>query len=504
MSQQLARQRQDTDGTLLTVLKGLEIQKTLGNEPVLTALRHFPAQPAKVVPFPDDLHPRLREGLADRGLEGLYTHQREAYDLVQAGKDLVVVTPTASGKTLCYNLPVIDRVLKDPDARALYLFPTKALAQDQLAELHGTIEVLGADIGTFTYDGDTPQDARKSIRARAHVVVTNPDMLHKGILPHHTKWVKLLENLRYVVVDELHSLRGIYGSHVANIFRRLRRLCRFYGSEPQFICTSATIGNPRELAEALTERQMELVDRNGAPRGEKYFAIYNPPVVNRQLGIRKSALNSARDVSLSFLSKGLQTISFAPSRLATEVLVTYLKEALERKPGSEGIIRGYRGGYLPLKRREIERGLRDGSVLGVVSTNALELGIDIGSLDAAVLVGYPGSVASAWQQAGRAGRRSGTSVAVLVANSTPLNQFIAKNPDYFFGSPVEQGRINPDNLQILVNHIKCAAFELPFTADESFGGENLVEILRFLEDEKLLHRAGTAGTGPASRIPPTR
>jgi DEAD/DEAH box helicase domain-containing protein len=280
-------------------------------------------------------------------------------------------------------------------------------------------------------------------------VVTNPDMLHKGILPHHTKWVKLLENLRYVVVDELHSLRGVYGSHVANILRRLRRLCEFYGSRPQFVCSSATIGNPKELAEALTEREMTLVDRSGAPRGERYFAIYNPPVVNRQLGIRKSALNSARDVSLSFLGKGLQTIVFAPSRLATEVLVTYLKEALETKPGSEGIIRGYRGGYLPLKRREIERGLREGSVLGVVSTNALELGIDIGSLDAAVLVGYPGSVASAWQQAGRAGRRTGTSVAVLVANSTPLNQFIAKNPDYFFGSPVEQGRVNPDNLQIL-------------------------------------------------------
>ena len=394
MSQQLVLHRQDADGALLSVLKSLEIQKTLGTEPVLTALRHFPARAAEIVPFPDELHPKLREALAGRGLEGLYTHQREAYDLVQAGKDFVVVTPTASGKTLCYNLPVLDRVLKDPDARALYLFPTKALAQDQLAELHGTIEALGADIGTFTYDGDTPQDARKSIRARAHVVVTNPDMLHKGILPHHTKWVKLLENLRYVVVDELHSLRGVYGSHVANIFRRLRRLCRFYGSEPQFICSSATIGNPKELAEALTEREMELVDRSGAPRGEKYFAIYNPPVVNRQLGIRSSALNSARDVSLSFLSKGLQTIGFAPSRLATEVLVTYLKEALETKPGSEGIIRGYRGGYLPLKRREIERGLRDGSVLGVVSTNALELGIDIGSLDAAVLVGYPGSVAS--------------------------------------------------------------------------------------------------------------
>jgi DEAD/DEAH box helicase domain-containing protein len=505
VSQQLVLHRQDTDGDLLSVLKALEVKKTLGAEPVLTALRHFPARPAQVVPFPDDLNPRLREVLTAKGLSGLYTHQREAYERVQEGRDIVVVTPTASGKTLCYNLPVLDRILKDPDARALYLFPTKALAQDQLAALHGTIEALGADIGTFTYDGDTPQDARKSIRARAHVVVTNPDMLHKGILPHHTKWVKLFENLRYVVVDELHSLRGIYGSHVANIFRRLRRLCEFYGSRPQFICASATIGNPRELAEALTEREMTLVDKSGAPSGEKYFAIYNPPVVNRQLGIRRSAVNSARDVALSFLSKGLQTICFAPSRLATEVLVTYLKEALEKRPGSEGIIRGYRGGYLPLKRREIERGLRDGSVLGVVSTNALELGIDIGSLDAAVLVGYPGSVASAWQQAGRAGRRTGTSVAVMVANSTPLNQFIAKNPDYFFDSPVEQGRINPDNLQILVNHIKCAAFELPFSAEESFGTESLVEILKFLEEDKLLHRAGarwhwTSDSYPADAV----
>ena len=441
--------------------------------------------------FPEELHPKLRETLVGRGYEGLYTHQREVYEQVQAGKDVVVVTPTASGKTLCYNLPVLDRILKDPDARALYLFPTKALAQDQLAELHGVIEALGADIGTFTYDGDTPQDARKSIRARAHVVVTNPDMLHKGILPHHTKWVKLLENLRYVVVDELHSLRGVYGSHVANIFRRLRRLCEFYGSRPQFLCSSATIGNPKELAEALTEREMTLVDRERRPARRALLRDLQPagrepparhPQVGPQLGPRRRRCRSS--------AKGLQTIVFAPSRLATEVLVTYLKEALETKPGSEGIIRGYRGGYLPLKRREIERGLREGSVLGVVSTNALELGIDIGSLDAAVLVGYPGSVASAWQQAGRAGRRTGTSVAVLVANSTPLNQFIAKNPDYFFGSPVEQGRINPDNLQILVNHVKCAAFELPFVGDEPFGRENLVEILKYLEEEKLLHRAG--------------
>jgi DEAD/DEAH box helicase domain-containing protein len=314
-------------------------------------------------------------------------------------------------------------------------------------------------------------------------------MLHKGILPHHTKWVKLLENLRYVVVDELHSLRGVYGSHVANILRRLRRLSEFYGSRPQFVCSSATIGNPRELAETLTEREMTLVDRSGAPRGERYFAIYNPPVVNRQLGIRRSALNSARDVSLSFLSKGLQTIVFAPSRLATEVLVTYLKEALERRPGSEGIIRGYRGGYLPGKRREIERGLREGSVLGVVSTNALELGIDIGTLDVAVLAGYPGTIASTWQRAGRAGRKTGLSAAVLVATSSPLDQFIINNPEYFFSKSPEMALINPDNLSILVSHVECAAFELPFEDGEKFGRAEIGEILSFLEEDKLLHHS---------------
>jgi len=487
---QLVLRREDTSGGLLGVLKGLEIQKTLGAEPVLAALRHFPAQGPRYADFPPEVHPRLVETLRARGFEHLYTHQREAYDAARAGGNTVVVTPTASGKTLCYNLPVLDAILKDPDTRALYLFPTKALAQDQLAELYSVVEHLGADIGTFTYDGDTPQDARKAIRARARIVVTNPDMLHKGILPHHTRWARLFENLRYVVIDELHSYRGVYGSHFANILRRLHRLCRFYGAQPQFLCSSATIGNPKELAESLTERPMTLVGESGAPRGERYFAIYNPPVVNRQLGIRRSALGCARDVALSFLKKGLQTIVFAPSRLATEILVTYLKEALEKQPGSDDVIRGYRGGYLPLKRREIERGLREGSVLGVVSTNALELGIDIGSLDVSVICGYPGSVASTWQQAGRAGRRSGTSVSVLVANSTPLNQFIAKNPDYFFGAPIEQARINPDNLHILVSHVKCAAFELPFAADEIFGREDLPGILQFLEEERLVHRAG--------------
>ena len=349
MSQQLALRQEDGSEALLSVLKALEIGKAMA-EPVLTAVRRFPAEPARFADFPARA---VRHGSCDvlraRGIEQLYTHQRQAYDAVQDGRHTVVVTPTASGKTLCYNLPVLDRILKDPDARALYLFPTKALAQDQLAELYAMVEALGADIGTFTYDGDTPQDARKAIRSRAHVVVTNPDMLHKGILPHHTKWVKLFENLRYVIVDELHSLRGVYGSHVANLFRRLRRLCRFYGSDPQFLCSSATIGNPRELAEALTGREMTLIDQSGAPRGERYFAIYNPPVVNRQLGIRRSALGCARDVALSFLGKGLQTIVFAPSRLSTEILVTYLKEALETRPGSEGVIRGYRGGYLPLE-----------------------------------------------------------------------------------------------------------------------------------------------------------
>jgi DEAD/DEAH box helicase domain-containing protein len=505
MALQLAARGEESPSKLVATLKAIEIQHTLGEEPVLTALRHYPAEAARFAPFPPGLDERLVRGLRSRGIEELYTHQRAAFDAAAAGRDLVVVTPTASGKTLCYNLPVLDRVLREPDTRALYLFPTKALSQDQMAELHALIEGIGADIGTFTYDGDTPQDARKAIRARAHVVVTNPDMMHSGILPHHTKWSKLFENLKYVVVDELHTYRGVYGSHVTNVLRRLQRLCRFYGSSPQFLCSSATIGNPRELAEKLTGRDMDLVAESGAPRGERYFAIYNPPVVNRQLGIRRSALNCARDVSLSFLKKGLQTIVFAPSRLATEILVTYLKEALETKPGGEDVIRGYRGGYLPLKRREIERGLRAGSVLGVVSTNALELGVDIGSLDVAVLLGYPGSVASTWQQAGRAGRRNGTSVAVLVANSSPLNQFIAQNPDYFFGAPVEQARVNPDNLHILVSHVKCAAFELPFEDGEGFGGEDLAQVLAFLEEQGLVHRAGgrwhwTSDSYPANAV----
>jgi len=350
----------------------------------------------------------------------------------------------------------------------------------------------------FTYDGDTPQDARRAIRTRAHVVLSNPDMLHSGILPHHPRWAKLFENLRYVVIDELHAYRGVFGSHLANVLRRLRRICAHYGSQPVFLCSSATIANPRELAERLTERPFALVDQTGAPRGEKCFVFVNPPVVNHQLGIRRSYLGEARRIASEFLRRNLQLIVFAQSRLSTEILTTYLKEDwAQQSPhagaGTASAIRGYRGGYLPNRRREIEKGLRDGVVRAVVSTNALELGIDIGALDVAVLAGYPGTIAATWQRAGRAGRRSNRSAAVLVASSAPLDQFIIRNAAYFFESSPEHGLIDPDNLHILVDHIKCAAFELPFQAAESFGKHDVQEILRVLAEQGLVHLADADG-----------
>jgi DEAD/DEAH box helicase domain-containing protein len=410
--------------------------------------------------------------------------------LVHSGKNVVVVTPTASGKTLCYNLPVLNAVLENPDTRALYLFPTKALAQDQLAELHDLATRLEDRFGVFTYDGDTPQDARKAIRERGHIVLTNPDMLHTGILPHHTKWMRLFENLRYIVLDELHTYRGVFGSHLANVLRRLRRVAQFYGSNPQFICCSATIANPGELASQLIEREVEVVEENGAPSGEKLFAFYNPPMVNRNLGIRRSYINEATRVARELLARKLQTIVFANSRLHTEVLLTYLQQANPPQPGQPEPVRGYRGGYLPGERREIERGLRDGRIRGVVTTNALELGIDIGSLDACVMAGYAGSIASTWQRAGRAGRRSGTSCAVFVASSAPLDQFIVQHPDYFFGSSPEHAHIQPDNLEILVNHLKCAAFELPLSPEDRFGSVDLPELCERLAEAGFLQRSG--------------
>lgn len=453
----------------------------------ITTIKYLPAQAGIFEDYPQHVHPALVEALRKKGFTSLFSHQRQSWEKVSQGKNVVVVTPTASGKTLCYNLPVLDRILKEPSTRAIYLFPTKALSQDQMAELDEIIELMGKDIRIFTYDGDTPQDARKAIRAQGHIIITNPDMLHTGILPHHTKWIKLFENLKYVVIDELHNYRGVFGSHVANVIRRLKRIAAFYGSKPQFILSTATIANPVEMAEKMIEEPVELIDQNGAPRGEKYFVFYTPPVVNPQLGIRRSYINETRRIATIFLKNNLQTIVFAQSRLMTEVLVTYLKEDIEKSIKDEGLIRGYRGGYLPLKRREIEKGLREGKILGVVSTNALELGIDIGTLDVAVLAGYPGTIASTWQRAGRAGRKTGKSAAVLVASSSPLDQFIINHPEYFFSSPPEMALINPDNPSILVSHIQCAAFELPFEDGEKFGRLEINEILQVLEEEHLLH-----------------
>ena len=465
-------------------------------DPVVTAAQRIPAVEAEFAPYPDGTDERLRAALAARGVEQLYTHQAEAFAHILARRNVVTTTPTASGKTLCYNAPVLNAILQDPSTRALYLFPTKALAQDQLAELHALSELVTRDteaqIGVFTYDGDTPSDARRAIRGKAHVVLSNPDMLHSGILPHHPRWAKLFENLRFVVIDELHAYRGVFGSHLGNIIRRLHRVCRHYGSDPVFICSSATIANPRELAESLTGRPFELVERSGAPRGEKFFLFVNPPVVNAQLGIRRSYLSEARRVALEFLKHNLQLILFAQSRLAVEILTTYLKDAFHGPPGAADVIRGYRGGYLPNRRREIERGLREGHVRAVVSTNALELGIDIGALDVAVLAGYPGTIAATWQRAGRAGRRTTRSAAVFVASSAPIDQFIVRNPAYFFDASPEHALVNPDNLHILLDHVKCAAFELPFADGEPFGAEGndpVQEVLAVLAEEGFVHHA---------------
>ncbi len=491
--QAAAPARAEQAATLRQLIRDFAARYSGLADEVVTAVQHLPARAAQYAAMPEWVRPELAEAYAAKGVTQLYTHQAEAAERVRAGRNVVVVTPTASGKTLCYNLPVLNAVLENPDTRALYLYPTKALAQDQLAELHSLCRALDDRFGVFTYDGDTPADARKAIRQQGHIVLTNPDMLHTGILPHHTRWTRVFENLRYIVLDELHTYRGVFGSHLCNVLRRLKRIARFYGSDPQFICSSATIGNPGELAQTLLEEEVDLIESNGAPAAEKFFVFYNPPVVNRFLGIRRSYLSESYRVAQEFLARDLQTILFANSRLHTEVLLTYLREANPLPPGVRRggeTIHGYRGGYLPNERRAIERGLREGQIRGVVSTNALELGIDIGSLDATVMAGYPGTIASAWQRAGRAGRRSGASCAVLVASSAPLDQFIVKHPDYFFGRSPEQAFIQPDNLEILVNHLKCAAFELPVSPDEHFGSVDVPALCDRLAEAGYLHFTG--------------
>ena len=478
---------------VLDRLTGGAVERPDSPDAWVTAVRRLPAREAQFGGEVAGIDDRLRDVLRERGIQGFYTHQAAAVEHALGRRNVVITTPTASGKTLCYNAPVLSAVLRDPSTRALYLFPTKALAQDQLAELHALSDQLSRrsdlEIGVFTYDGDTPQDARRAIRGRAHIVLSNPDMVHSGILPHHPRWAKLFENLQFVIIDELHAYRGVFGSHLTNVLRRLRRICRHYGSNPTFICSSATIANPRELAEALVEQPFELVSESGAPRGEKWFLFVNPPVVNQQLGIRRSYLAETRRLAAEFLKRKLQVIVFAQSRLSTEILTTYLKDDFEGPPGTRDQIRGYRGGYLPQRRREIEKGLREGSVRAVVSTNALELGIDIGALDACVMAGYPGTIAATWQRAGRAGRRSGRSAAVLVASSAPLDQFVVRNPSYFFDAAPERALINPDNLHILVDHVKCAAFELPFTTSEQYGRHDVQEVLGVLQESGFIHRA---------------
>ncbi|HLB49419.1 MAG TPA: DEAD/DEAH box helicase [Anaerolineales bacterium] len=455
-------------------------------------------RPARYAEFPAALDSRLVGALRRRGIAPLYTHQSQSVEAALRGENVVVVTGTASGKTLCYNLPVLHTMLNNADARTLYLFPTKALAQDQAAELSALLSVISDQssvvgrpssvVNVRIYDGDTPQSQRAAIRKEAQLLITNPDMLHTGILPHHTRWAQLLTGLRWVVLDELHTYRGVFGSHVANVIRRLRRVCKFYGSNPQFICASATIANPKALAERLIEAPVTLVDNDGSPRAEKHFILYNPPIVDPALGMRRAYTLETKEIASQFIGDGVQTIVFGRARATVEVLLGYVRDAAERLGVESKTVRGYRGGYLPNERREIERGLRDGSVRGVVATNALELGVDIGQLGAAVIAGYPGSIASVWQQAGRAGRRAESSAVVFVASAAPLDQYIALHPKFLFESSPEHALINPDNLAILLHHVRCAAFELPFEAGETFGeiGDQLLEIL---EEVGEVHRS---------------
>ncbi len=468
-----------------------------------------PPRAAVTRPFPEDLPAPLREALSDLSIPSLYSHQAQAWTHSRAGENIVLATGTASGKTLAYNLPVLASLFENPDARALYLFPTKALTQDQLSNLQVLQEKV-PNLRSAIYDGDTPARNRPAIRVNARLVLTNPDMLHTGILPHHTGWADFFQNLKFVVVDELHTYRGVFGSHVANVIRRLKRVAAFYGAGPHFILTSATIGNPGELAEKLIEAPVTLIDQDGSARGERHFIIYNPPIVNESLGLRKSALLESVRLAQDLLSSKVQSVVFARSRRSVEIILTYLQGSTNPSypsnseilgdAGSAGV-RGYRSGYLPSQRREIEQGLRDGEVKLVVATNALELGIDIGGLGAAVLVGYPGSVASAWQQAGRAGRGDAPAAAILVTSALPLDQFLAHHPEYFLERSPEQALINPDHLLILLEHLRCAMFELPFEEGEHFGSTGVDEFLEFLVANREAHQSNDKYFWMADKYP---
>ncbi|WP_159017131.1 DEAD/DEAH box helicase [Cognatiluteimonas profundi] len=449
----------------------------------------IPGREGDYAPIPDDVPPALRRALAARGIDRLYRHQAEAWAAAQRGEHVAIVTPTASGKSLCYTLPVLAAAMTGR-AKALYLFPTKALAQDQVAELLELNRAGELGVKAFTFDGDTPGDARQAIRLHGDIVVSNPDMLHQAILPHHTKWAQFFENLRYVVIDEIHSYRGVFGSHVTNVLRRLKRICAFYGVRPQFILCSATIGNPREHAQALIEDRVHAITESGAPTGDKHVLLWNPPVVNADLGLRASARSQSNRIARIAIKSGLKTLVFAQTRLMVEVLTKYLKDVFDHDPRKPPRIRAYRGGYLPTERRAAERDMRDGRIDGIISTSALELGVDIGSLDVVVLNGYPGTVAATWQRFGRAGRRQQPSLGVLVANSQPLDQYVVRHPDFFADAPPEHARTAPDQPLILFDHIRCAAFELPFSMHELFGPIEPEVYLAALAETEVVHREG--------------
>ncbi len=456
----------------------------------ITLHRVDDATEGKFAPIPSSLAPNIQDALAKRGYKQLYKHQNLAIEHALAGRNVVVATPTASGKSLCYHLPVMQALSNDRAARALYLFPTKALCRDQESGLRDLMRDAGLDNGAVTYDGDTPGDARRAARERAGIVITNPDMLHSGILPHHTLWAHFFANIKYIVLDELHTYRGVFGSHVANVMRRLERIAAFHGSKPTFVFASATIGNPKEHAETVLGLPVELVDQNGAPQGRRRTLVYNPATINAELGIRESYIKCAVRIAADLVRGNVATIVFGQSRNNVEVMLKYLREALARDKIDPNIVQGYRGGYLPDTRRRIENGLRSGEVRCVVATNALELGIDIGALDAVVCAGYPGSLAALHQRFGRGGRRKGESLAVLITSSAPLDQFLAREPKYLHCAPIEEARIDPDNPEILIQHLKCAAFELPMSSQETLGNiapAHLAEALSFLAQNKVLH-----------------
>jgi len=448
-----------------------------------------PAKTGSFADLPGDLDPRLAFALRARGIERLYSHQRQAWEAIRADRHTVVVTPTASGKTLCYNLPVLQSALASK-AKALYLFPTKALSQDQVAEILELNEAGRLAVRAYTFDGDTPGDARVAVRTKGDIVVSNPDMLHVGILPHHTKWAQFFENLKYVVIDEMHTYRGVFGSHLANVIRRLKRVCAFYGASPTFVLCSATIANPRELAEQLIGEPVAAITESGAPHGKKHLLLWNPPVLNADLGLRASARSQTTRIARLTVRSGLKTIVFANTRLMVEVITKYMKDVFDRDPRRPARTFAYRGGYLPTERRATEKKLRAGEVDCVIATSALELGVDIGSLDVCILNGYPGTIAGTWQRLGRAGRRNRPALGVLVGTSEPLDQFIVRNPEFFLGASPEHARVAPDQLLILMDHVRCAAFELPFRDGETFGGEDLCALLSYLEEQGVVHREG--------------